>query len=91
MDRLQIWRAAHLLIKQHGKDAAVVAALRAAESLPRGDHVGRADWLEVSRTVLEIWRGTDRAQRKAVLKLRRASRPNAGLHMREQRKPDPGL
>ncbi|HWI25350.1 MAG TPA: hypothetical protein VN668_00145 [Stellaceae bacterium] len=37
---LDIWRAAHLLIKRHGADAAVVAAQRADELLAAGDVEG---------------------------------------------------
>jgi hypothetical protein len=33
-----IWRAANLLIGQHGADAEIVAARRADEMLERGDH-----------------------------------------------------
>ena len=34
---LDIWRAANLLIRQHGADAEVVAAQRADEMLDRGE------------------------------------------------------
>ena len=41
---IDIWRAAHLLIKRHGADAATVAAQRADEMLANGDVDGLAVW-----------------------------------------------
>ena len=34
---VDVWRTAHILIKQHGEDAALVAAQRADELLASGD------------------------------------------------------
>ena len=50
-----IWRAAHLLIEQHGKNAGVVAALRADELLFGGDDVRGGVWLKIFRAIEEIW------------------------------------
>jgi len=44
-----IWRAANLLIREHGVDAEVVAARRADEMLDRGDRDGQLVWLGIRR------------------------------------------
>ncbi len=44
---VDIWRAASLLIKRHGDDAAVVAAQRADELLAAGDLEGGAVWKQI--------------------------------------------
>ncbi len=36
---LDIWRSAHVLVKQHGEAAPVQAAMRADALLDKGDHV----------------------------------------------------
>ena len=46
-----IWRAANLLIREHGADAEIVAARRAGE---RGDHDGKSVWLRIRRAVVEM-------------------------------------
>jgi hypothetical protein len=46
-----IWRAANLLIREHGADAEVVAARRADEMLERGD---RDVWLRIRRAIVEF-------------------------------------
>jgi len=45
---LVIWRAANLLIRQHGEDAEIVAAQRADRMLDRNDHEGQRVWLRIS-------------------------------------------
>ena len=50
---IDIWRAANILVKRHGVDAALVAAQRADELLAKGDVEGCAVWkriLELTRT-----------------------------------------
>ncbi len=42
---LDVYRAAHLLIKRHGDDAPIEAALRADELAADGDMEGRAVWM----------------------------------------------
>jgi hypothetical protein len=49
-----IWRAANLLIREHGADAEVIAAGRADEMLERGDHEGQLVWLRIRRAVAEM-------------------------------------
>jgi len=51
---LDIWRAANLLICQHGQDAEIVAAQRADLMLDRGDWEGRWVWLRISRAISEL-------------------------------------
>lgn len=45
---IDIWRAAHLLVKRHGADATTVAAQRADELLAQG-RSGRSEHLEADR------------------------------------------
>jgi hypothetical protein len=42
-----IWRAANLLIREHGAEAEMVAARRADEMLERGDRDGQLVWLRI--------------------------------------------
>jgi hypothetical protein len=49
-----IWRAANLLIREHGADAEIVAARRADEMLDRGDHEGQFVWLRIRRAIVEL-------------------------------------
>jgi hypothetical protein len=51
---LDIWRAANLLIREHGADAEIVAAQRADDMLERGDHDGKSVWLRIRRAVVEM-------------------------------------
>ena len=51
---IDIWRAANLLIGQHGDDAEFVAARRADELLDRGDRDGELVWLRIRRAVVEL-------------------------------------
>jgi hypothetical protein len=46
-----IWRAANLLIREHGADAEIVSARRADEMLERGDHDGQLVWLRIRRAI----------------------------------------
>jgi len=54
LSRLDIWRAANLLIRQHGDQADIVAAQRADELLDRGDRDGELVWLRIKRAVAEL-------------------------------------
>ena len=49
-----IWRAANLLIREHGVDAEVVAARRADEMLERGDRDGQRVWLGIRRAIVQL-------------------------------------
>ena len=51
---LDIWRAATLLIQQHGGEAEIVAAQRADLMLERGDLDGQQLWMRIGRTVAEL-------------------------------------
>ena len=44
---LDIYRSAKLLVKQHGKEAPIHAALKADAMLDRGDLDGQAAWLRI--------------------------------------------
>ena len=49
-----VYRAANLLIKQHGDDAERVAAERADQMLDRSDHDGQMVWLRIRRAIVEL-------------------------------------
>ena len=51
---LDIFRAAQLLVKRHGADAAVVASQRADELLDAGDLNDVAVWKSIMRVVEEL-------------------------------------
>ncbi len=57
---LDIYRSAQALIKQHGADAPVHAAMRADELLEAGDLDGYAVWKRILRAVREL-QGADPA------------------------------
>jgi len=49
-----IWRSAHILIKQHGADAAVHAAMKADKLLAVGDVEGAAVWKRIVQAISEL-------------------------------------
>ena len=51
---LDIWRAANLLIREHGIEAEIVAARRADETPDRGDHDGQLVWVRIRRAVADM-------------------------------------
>ncbi len=51
---LDIYRAANELIKQHGDDAPIHAAMRADECLAAGDMEGRTVWLRIVKAIEEL-------------------------------------
>ncbi len=53
---LDIYRAANLLVKQHGQDASIHAAMRADALLEAGDLEGCAVFKRVLRAVEELQR-----------------------------------
>ncbi len=53
---LDIYRTANLLIKQHGQDAPIEAAMRADVMLEKGDLEGCAVWKRILRAVEELQR-----------------------------------
>ncbi len=53
---LDIYRTANILVKQHGQDAPIHAAMRADAMLDKGDLDGCAVWKRVLRAVEELQR-----------------------------------
>ncbi len=51
---LDIYRNASVLVKQHGKDAPIAAALRADAMLEAGDLDGAAVWKKIVRATKEL-------------------------------------
>ena len=51
MDKLDIFRAANELVKHHGADAPIHAAMRADELLDAGDLEGQAVWKRILAAV----------------------------------------
>ena len=56
---LDIFRSANVLVKQHGQDAPIHAAMRADAMLEKGDLEGQVVWKRILQAVEEIQR-TDR-------------------------------
>jgi len=53
---LDIYRTASVLIREHGDEADLVAAVRADSLLEAGDMDGSAVWRRVLKAIKEIWR-----------------------------------
>ena len=51
---LDIWRSAQTLVKRHGQDAPIHAAMRADAMLDKGDLDGYAVWMRILRAVEEL-------------------------------------
>jgi hypothetical protein len=51
VSNLDIWRAANLLMREHGTDAGLEAARRQDLMLDRGDDEGRLVWARIRRAV----------------------------------------
>ncbi len=51
---LDIYRAANLLVKRHGEDAPIHAAMRADAMLEAGDLDGAATWQRIVRATKEL-------------------------------------
>ncbi len=62
---IDIWRSAQALIKQHGEDAPIEAAMRADAMLEAGDLDGVATWRRILRAVEEL-QGTEPKPGEAV-------------------------
>ncbi len=54
MRQVDIYRSANLLIKQHGANAKIFAAMQADACATNGDAVGRATWLRVIEAIGEL-------------------------------------
>lgn len=57
VSEIDIWRAANLLIKQHGESAASYAERHADEMLRRGDVDGSAVWCRIFAAIEELSAG----------------------------------
>jgi hypothetical protein len=55
---IDVWRAAILLLKRHGPDAAIIAAQRADECLESGDVEGERVWKGIVEAILELLKDT---------------------------------
>ena len=53
---LDIYRSAHVLVRHHGEDAPIHAAMRADVMLEAGDLDGYAVWRRILRAVAELRR-----------------------------------
>ena len=53
-DEIDIYRSANLLIKQHGDDAAIFAAMQADACLEKGELDGKVVWLAGIRAIAEL-------------------------------------
>ncbi len=53
---IDIYRSAQILVKQHGQDALIHAAMRADAMLEAGDLDGCAVWKRILRVVEELQR-----------------------------------
>ena len=53
---LDIYRSAQVLVKRHGQDAPIQAAMRADELLEKGDMDGYDVWKRILRAVEELRR-----------------------------------
>ena len=51
---LDIYPSANVLIREHGEDAALEAAVRADAMLAKGDLEGQATWKRIARAVENI-------------------------------------
>ena len=58
---LDIYRSAQVLVRQHGQDAPIHAAMRADAVLDKGDLDGYAGWKRILRAVEEIGNTTSGA------------------------------
>ena len=53
-DEIDIYRSANLLIKHHGEEAAIFAAMQADACLEKGELDGKVVWLAVIRAIEEL-------------------------------------
>jgi hypothetical protein len=54
---IDIYQTANELIKQHGEDATIHAAMRADELLDAGDMYGQAVWKQILAAIEELLSG----------------------------------
>ncbi len=53
---LDLWRAAQVMVKRYGKDAATEAAMRADEFLDQGIIDGQRLWMRIIQAIEELQR-----------------------------------
>lgn len=56
MDGIDVWRTAHLLLKEYGSEASLIAAKRADALLAQGEMEGFAVWRGVVDAITELER-----------------------------------
>ena len=54
VEEIDIYRSANLLIKRHGDEAAIFAAMQADTCLEKGDLDGKVVWLAVIEAIEEL-------------------------------------
>jgi hypothetical protein len=54
VEDIDIYRSANVLVKQHGQDAPIEAAMRADAMLEAGDLDGHAVWCRIVKAVEEL-------------------------------------
>ncbi len=54
VEEIDIYRSANLLIKQHGEEAEIFAAMQADACLEKGDLEGKRTWLKVIESIKEL-------------------------------------
>lgn len=54
VEEIDIYRSANLLIKQHGEEAAIFAAMQADACLEKGGLDGKRTWLKVIEAIKEL-------------------------------------
>jgi hypothetical protein len=77
-----IWRAANLLIQQHGAAAELEATRRAEAMLKRGDYYGQRLWVEIRRGILGYGRGQRRRRHNKTLRRPQRSQAEPGCAFR---------
>ena len=56
MDPIDLWRAADMMIRLHGPDAMIQAAMRADALLDQGDTAGFFAWKRIARAIDDLGR-----------------------------------
>jgi hypothetical protein len=77
-----IWRAANLLIQQHGAAAELEATRRAEAMLKRGDYYGQRLWVEIRRGILGYGRGQRRRRHNKTPRRPQRSQAEPGCAFR---------
>lgn len=54
MEEIDIWRAAKLMLDQHGQDAQLEAVEKATLMVERGDLAGQRVWLRIFEAIGEL-------------------------------------